>query len=174
MCVKKDFDENPPFRYMIRNTYNLNELLYNNVKKIDLKHYDKGEIELSKIEEWKRKVVNRQTDRKAKLKLFYPNVYHSLITFVVFSKFNRPRNKIDYDLSYIQYLDANNLYGWAMSQSLPTNGFKWMKNLTKEVVMAILDNANHSMINPRKGKGFIFEVDLEYPSDLWNSHNDYP
>ena len=28
---------------------------------------------------------------------------------------------------YIQYLDANNLYGWAMSKSLPTHGFKWMK-----------------------------------------------
>ena len=27
---------------------------------------------------------------------------------------------------YIQYLDANNLYGWAMTQKLPTNGFKWL------------------------------------------------
>ena len=30
--------------------------------------------------------------------------------------------------SYIQYLDANNLYGWAMSQKSPVNGFKWVKN----------------------------------------------
>ena len=28
--------------------------------------------------------------------------------------------------SYIPYLDANNLYGWAMSQKLPVNGFKWI------------------------------------------------
>ena len=28
---------------------------------------------------------------------------------------------------YITYLDANNLYGWAMSKPLPTYGFKWMK-----------------------------------------------
>ena len=75
---------------------------------------------------------------------------------------------------YIQYLDANNLYGWAMSQSLPTHGFKWMKNLTKEEVMDIFEKANDSMINPIKRKGYIFEVDLEYPKELWKSHNDYP
>ena len=33
--------------------------------------------------------------------------------------------------SYIKFLDANNLYGWAMSQKLPLNGFKWMKKLSK-------------------------------------------
>ena len=40
--------------------------------------------------------------------------------------------------------------------------------------MDILEKANHSMINPRNKKGYIFEVDLEYPPDLWKSHNDYP
>ena len=33
--------------------------------------------------------------------------------------------------SYIEYLDANNLYGWALSQTLPLNGFKWVKSLSK-------------------------------------------
>ena len=75
---------------------------------------------------------------------------------------------------FIQYLDATNLYGWAMSQSLPTHGFKWMKNLTKETLMDILEKVNDSMTNPIKRKGYIFEVDLEYPKDLWKSHNDYP
>ena len=75
---------------------------------------------------------------------------------------------------FIQYLDANNLYGWAMSQSLPTHGFKWMNNLSKDKVMALLEKANDSMANPIKKKGYIFEVDLEYPKDLWKSHNDYP
>ena len=75
--------------------------------------------------------------------------------------------------SYIQYLDANNLYGWAMTQQLPTHGFSWMKNITKEKVMEILEKANHSMFNKGK-KGYIFEVDLEYPEHLWDSHNDYP
>ena len=75
--------------------------------------------------------------------------------------------------SYIQYLDANNLYGWAMSQQLPTHGFKWMKDITKEKVMEILEKANHSMSNLGR-KGYIFEVDLEYPPHLWETHNDYP
>ena len=75
--------------------------------------------------------------------------------------------------SFIQYLDANNLYGWAMSQQLPTHGFKWMRNLTKESLMEILEKANHSMSN-RGRKGYIFEVDLEYPSNLRETHNDYP
>ena len=35
------------------------------------------------------------------------------------------------EISYILYLDANNLYGWAMSQKLPVNGFKWVKNVSK-------------------------------------------
>ena len=75
--------------------------------------------------------------------------------------------------SFIQYLDANNLYGWAMSQNLPTDGFKWMRNITKEKVMEILDKESHSMINIGK-KGYIFEVDLEYPPHLWETHNEYP
>ena len=66
--------------------------------------------------------------------------------------------------TFIQYLDANNLYGWAMSQSLPTHGFKWMKELTIEKVIKILEGRG----------GYIFEVDLEYPKELWKSHNDYP
>ena len=93
----------------------------------------------------------------------------------------------DYDpdepSTYIQYLDANNLYGWAISQSLPTHGFKWMKNLTIDTLMSILDKANCSMTDPKEQggfggrhspRGYIFEVDLEYPPDLWTAHNDYP
>ena len=79
----------------------------------------------------------------------------------------------DKSSSYIQYLDANNLYGWAMSQRLPTHGFRWISNITKQEVIDIVDGANHSMSNHGK-KGYIFEVDLEYPSKIWESHNDYP
>ena len=61
-----------------------------------------------------------------------------------------------------------------MSQSLPTHGFKWMQNLTKESLMDILEKANHSMTNPSNKEGYIFEVDLDYPHDLWTIHNDYP
>ena len=61
--------------------------------------------------------------------------------------------------SYIQYLDANNLYGWAMTQSLPTHGFEWMKDLTIDSVIGLLDRKR----NPNVKKGYIFEVDLVYP-----------
>ena len=40
---------------------------------------------------------------------------------------NYDKNK---ESSYIQYLDANNLYGWAMSQNLPVNGFEWVKHIS--------------------------------------------
>ena len=45
---------------------------------------------------------------------------------------------------FIQYLDANNLYGWAMSQILPIHGFKWMKEerLTNDKVIEILNKKN--------------------------------
>ena len=47
----------------MRNNYDLNTLLYNDVKKISLDKLDNGEITLSEIEKWKRKVVNQQTER---------------------------------------------------------------------------------------------------------------
>ena len=57
-----------------------------------------------------------------------------------------------------------------MSQSLPTHGFSWMKDLTIDSVIDLLDKKR----NPEVKKGYIFEVDLEYPPNLWKSHNDCP
>ena len=68
---------------------------------------------------------------------------------------------------YIMYLDANNLYGWAMSQYLPTGGFKWLSQ--KQI-----DKINLGTYTDDSKKGLILEVDLEYPTELHNSHNDYP
>jgi len=68
--------------------------------------------------------------------------------------------------SYITYLDANNLYGWAMNQPLPKGGFHWKRAMpTEDQIMKIGPNAK---------KGWILEVDLEYPEELHDSHNDYP
>ena len=68
--------------------------------------------------------------------------------------------------NYITYLDANNLYGWAMSLPLLKSGFHWKRVMpTKEEIM-------------KKGadmkKGWILEVDLEYPEELHEAPNDYP
>ena len=68
---------------------------------------------------------------------------------------------------YIMYLDANNLYGWAMSQYLPTGGFRWMTQ--KQI-----DKINLAKYKEDSNKGLILEVDLEYPQELHNLHNDYP
>ena len=68
---------------------------------------------------------------------------------------------------YIMYLDANNLYGWAMSQYLSTGGFKW---LTEKQI----DKTNLAKYKEDSKKGLILEVDLEYPKDLHDNHNDYP
>ena len=68
--------------------------------------------------------------------------------------------------SYIMYLDANNLYGWAMSKPLPKSGFKWKRVMpTEEEIMNKKENAK---------KGWILEVDLEYPAELHKEHNSYP
>ena len=65
------------------------------------------------------------------------------------------------------YLDANNLYGWAMSKYLPTGRFRWMTQ--KEI-----DKTNLAKYEEDSKKGLILEVDLEYPEELHNLHNDYP
>ena len=60
---------------------------------------------------------------------------------------------------YLTYLNANNLYGAAMSMKLPTHGFKWM---------------NKYELNNLENYSCILEVDLEYPKELHDLHNDYP
>ena len=68
----------------------------------------------------------------------------------------------DKDSSYLMYLDANNLYGWAMSQKLPVGKFKWG------------DEKTFDMNNYSGEKGCIIECDLEYPENLHDEHNMYP
>ena len=68
------------------------------------------------------------------------------------------------DTTYLQYLDTNNLYGWAMSQLLPTGGFKWVNVNPNEI----------SELATRTEKGYLLEVDVSYPKELCNPHNDLP
>ena len=67
----------------------------------------------------------------------------------------------DYDPSQpskcVTYLDANNLYGWAMSKPLPTGNFKWMEKF-----------------NDWRNRPCILEVDLVYSKELHDLHNEYP
>ena len=70
--------------------------------------------------------------------------------------------------SYIQYLDANNLYGWAMSQKLPVNSFKWINDVT-ETDEEFIKNYNED-----SDKGYILEVDVKYSRKLHDLHSDLP
>ena len=76
---------------------------------------------------------------------------------------------IDYDpekpSTFINYLDMNNLYGWTMSEYLPYGELKWLENIDKFDVMLIIEKSDI---------GYILEVDLEYPDELHELHNDYP
>ena len=74
--------------------------------------------------------------------------------------------------SYIQYLDANNLYGWAMSKKLPVNGFKWIDNNETAEPVIIEDFIKN--YDENNDKGYIFEVDVKYPKRLHKLHSDLP
>ena len=71
--------------------------------------------------------------------------------------------------NYILYLDANNLYGWAMSQSLPMDMFGWGDPEVYE-----RGEIDWAKLTPEAHIGYILEVDLEYPQELHAEHNDYP
>ena len=71
--------------------------------------------------------------------------------------------------SYLTYLDANNLYGWAMSQKLPINGFigynKYLSDFNEDFIKNYDENSD---------EGYFLEVAIEYSKQLWSSHKDSP
>ena len=77
------------------------------------------------------------------------------------------KNYNNEESSYIQYLDANNLYGSAMSKKLPVNGFKWLDN--NKINEEFMKNYNGN-----DKKGYILEVDVKYPKELHGLHSDLP
>ena len=74
--------------------------------------------------------------------------------------------------SYIQYLDANNLYGWAKSEKLPVDGFKWIDNI--ETAGPVINEDFIKNYDENNDKGYIFEVDVKYPKRLHDLHSDLP
>ena len=67
-------------------------------------------------------------------------------------------------IRYLQYLDSNNLYRWAMSQPLPAGGFCWVDVKPDEI---------NKLVNSGE-KGYLLEVDIHYPRELHDYHNDLP
>ena len=74
---------------------------------------------------------------------------------------NYSKNK---ESSYIQYLDVNNLYGWAMSQKLPVKNFKWVEDVSR-INEEFIKNYNEN-----SSKRYILEVDVKYPKKLHDLH----
>ena len=78
----------------------------------------------------------------------------------------------DYDKnkesSHIQYLDANNLYGMAMTEKLPVKGFNWMDDIS------MINEELVKSYNKNSSKGYILKVDVDYPCELQNLHSDLP
>ena len=93
---------------------------------------------------------------------------------IISNRYGKANNKYMADFNkkepskYLMYLDANNLYGWAMSQKLPVHSFKWMSNKEIENIF------NNQIVQVWKKTPCILEVDLEYPEELHDLHNDYP
>ena len=93
---------------------------------------------------------------------------------IISNRYGEANNKYmkDYDETkpskFLMYLDANNLYGWAMSQKLPVHSFKWMSNKELENIF------NNQIVQVWEKTPCILEVDLEYPEELHDLHNDYP
>ena len=89
-------------------------------------------------------------------------------------RYSKVNNKYmtDYDSSeeskFIVYLDANNLYGLGRSQHLPYGRFKWLSQKKK------FDKFDVNSIAENSSDPYILEVDLEYPDELHELHNDYP
>ena len=93
---------------------------------------------------------------------------------IISNRYGKANNKYmkDYNKKeaskYLMYVDANNLYGAAMSEKLPVHSFKWMTNKEIENIF------NNQIVQVWERMPCILEVDLIYPEELHDIHNDYP
>ena len=83
------------------------------------------------------------------------------------NKYMKNYNKNE-ESSYIQYLDANNLCGWAVSQKLPVNGFKWVEDISR-INKEFIKNYDEN-----NDKGYILKVAVKYLKKLHDIHGDLP
>ena len=74
----------------------------------------------------------------------------------------------DEEESFLEYLDGNNLYGWAMSERLPVDGFEWINDLSK------IDEDFIKNYDKYSDKGYILEADVKYPKNLHDLHSELP
>ena len=93
-------------------------------------------------------------------------IYHSIHRYAkANNKYMKNYDK-NIESSYLMYLDANNLYGCAMSQKWPVNGFEWVGKLPQ------FNEGFIKNYDENSDKGYILEVDVEYQKNLFNLHKD--
>ena len=80
------------------------------------------------------------------------------------NKYMGDQYNLSQESSYLEYLDINNLRSWAMSQPLPTGRFRWVDIEPDEI---------HKLAKC-EDKGYLLEVNVRYPRELHDSHNDLP
>ena len=91
----------------------------------------------------------------------------------IMNRYSRANNKYlsDYnpeeESKYIIYLDANGLYSWAMTKSLPYKDFEWVHH-------DCIYDVDYRDIQDDDEFGYILEADLAYPDELHDQHSDYP
>ena len=95
-------------------------------------------------------------------------ICHAIYRYAKANNKHMKNYKKDKEESFLQHLDDNNLYGWAMSQKLPVGGFKWKKYISKFAKEFIRNYDEDS------DKGYILEVDVKYPKNLHGLHEDLP
>lgn len=85
------------------------------------------------------------------------------------NRYYKETHNLNLPSKYVVYIDANNLYGYGMSQRLPRAKFQWVdqKNY-EEILSKLLEHPNNTEI------GYIFEVDVDYPTYLHTLHNELP
>jgi hypothetical protein len=71
----------------------------------------------------------------------------------------------DEESNYIMYWDANNLYGWAMSQHLPYKDLKFDNDVELETILNTSDDSDI---------GYFIECDLHFPKEIHDKLKEYP
>lgn len=93
-----------------------------------------------------------------------------LLFFFLFVSFNQ---SFDYtNIIHIHFFTANNLYGHAMNQPLPIGEYGWVDNDKEPQLFSNIDAI--LSLSDEAESGYIFEVDLHYPHELHDEHNDFP
>ena len=84
-----------------------------------------------------------------------------------------PNCDVKKDSSDLMYFDANNLYGWALSQSLPSGNLRWVKEKNSEKALQDIVISPQKQFDEAK-VGYCFEVHLKYPEELCKKQKDLP